>query len=100
VEFKSEMRISWQFSKAIQAFELQPSLVRAAVELCRTTGMSGLAEARPKYRRSTPGASTVSLGGEAPENTENLEIHEADIQLLIDFFLQLKKWDKLQSTPT
>jgi len=62
--------------------------------------MSGSTEARLKSRRSTPAASAVSLGGEAPENTDDLEIDEAGIRLLADFFLQLKKWDKLQSTRT
>ena len=62
--------------------------------------MSGSTEARLKSRRSTPAASAVSLGDEAPENTDDLEIDEAGIRLLTDFFLQLKKWDTLQSTRT
>jgi hypothetical protein len=55
-----------------------------------------------KNQSSTPpnSATAVTPGGEAPEDTDDLEVDEAGIQLLIDFFLQLKKWDKLQSTRT
>ena len=59
--------------------------------------MSGSTEARLKNGLSTLAASAVSPCGE-PENTEDLGIDDAGIHLLIDFFLQLKKWDKLQST--
>jgi hypothetical protein len=89
VEFKSEMRIRGSLSKAIQAFELQQSSVGAAVGSCRTTGMSGSTEA--PLRRPD---------GEEPKNINDLEINDVDIHLLADFFLLLKKWDKLQSTRT
>jgi hypothetical protein len=62
--------------------------------------VSGSTEVRLKSRRSAPAASAVSPGGEAPKNTDDLKIDDAGIRLLIDFFLQLKKWDKLQSTRT
>jgi hypothetical protein len=60
--------------------------------------MSGSAKARVKDRPGTPAASAVTPGGEAPNDGDDLEIDAAGIQLLIEFFLQLKKWDKLQST--
>jgi hypothetical protein len=100
VEFKSEMRMRGNLSKAIQTFELQQPSVGAAVESCRATEMSGLTETRLESRRSTPAASAVTPDGEHTKNIDNLEIDDADIQLLVDFFLQLKKWDKLQSTRT
>jgi hypothetical protein len=60
--------------------------------------MSGSSKARVKDRLGTPAASAIAPGGEAPEDGDDLEIDAAGIQLLIEFFLQLKKWDKLQST--
>jgi hypothetical protein len=64
--------------------------------------MPSSTRATHKNQPNTPpnSAAAVTPGGEAPEDTEDLEIDAAGIQLLIDFFLQLKKWDKLQSTRT
>jgi hypothetical protein len=60
--------------------------------------MSGSIKARVEDRPSTPVVAAVKPGGEVPVDADDLEIDAAGIQLLIDFFLQLKKWDKLQST--
>jgi hypothetical protein len=62
--------------------------------------MPGSTKARVKNWPSTPAASTVAPGVEVLVDAEDLEIDAAGIQLLIEFFLQLKKWDKLQSTRT
>jgi len=61
--------------------------------------MSSSSRAQVKNQPSTPLTSAVKPRSEAPVET-SLEIDEAGIRLLTDFFLQLKKWDKLQSTRT
>jgi hypothetical protein len=61
--------------------------------------MSSSSKARVKNQLSTPPRSAVEPRSEAPVET-SLEIDEAGIRLLTDFFLQLKKWDTLQSTRT
>jgi len=61
--------------------------------------MSSSSRAQVKNQPSTPLTSAVKPRSEAPVET-SLEIDEAGIRLLIDFFLQLKKWDTLQSTRT
>jgi hypothetical protein len=65
----------------------------------RATGMSSSSRARVKNQLSTPPPTAVKPRSETPEET-SLEIDEAGIRLLAEFFLQLKKWDKLQSTRT
>jgi hypothetical protein len=75
------------------------SPVGAAVASHRETGMSSSSRARVKNQLSTPLTSAFKPRSEAPVET-SLEIDEAGIRLLTDFFLQLKKWDKLQSTRT
>jgi hypothetical protein len=61
--------------------------------------MSSSSRARVKNQLSTPPRSAVTPRSEAPVET-SLEIDEAGIRLLTDFFLQLKKWDTLQSKHT
>jgi hypothetical protein len=61
--------------------------------------MSSSSKARFKNQLSTPPPSAVMPRNEVPVET-SLEIDEAGIRLLTDFFLQLKKWDKLQSIRT
>ena len=60
--------------------------------------MSGSTKGRVKNWPSNPAVAAVTPGGEVPVSADDLEIDEADVQLLIEFFLQLQKWDKLQST--
>jgi hypothetical protein len=60
--------------------------------------MPSSTRATRKNQASTTPTAAVTSGGEAPDDNDDLEIDEAGIQLLIEFFLQLKKWDKLQST--
>jgi hypothetical protein len=62
--------------------------------------MSSSSRARVKNQLSTPPRSAAQPRSEAPVESSALEIDEAGIRLLIDFFLQLKKWDPLQSTCT
>jgi hypothetical protein len=61
--------------------------------------MSSSSRARVKNQLSTSLTSAVKPRSEAAVET-SLEIDDAGIRLLIEFFLQLKKWDKLQSTRT
>jgi hypothetical protein len=51
-----------------------------------------------KNQPSTPPRSAIKPESEAQVDPSTLVIDEAGIRLLIDFFLQLQKWDTLQST--
>ena len=62
--------------------------------------MSGPSQARVKNWPNTPAVAATTPGCEATQDADSLEIDEAGIELLIEFFLQLRKWDKLQSIRT
>lgn len=66
----------------------------------RTKSMPSSSNVRVKNQPSMPPPPAFTPNGEESVVATALQIDEAGVRILINFFLQLRKWDTLQSTRT